>query len=83
MAWQHIIKAGPQVKRFWVPNTFSSHTHNLVCGPIYVSGWPKRPNKVPRPNLSSNSIFTLSLVHYRLRRTSHEETTRRGRLRPQ
>ena len=25
---------------------------------MYVSDWPKRPNKVPRPNLSGDSIFS-------------------------
>ena len=32
-------------------------THNLVCGPMYVSNWPKRPNMVPKSNLGGNFTF--------------------------
>ena len=30
---------------------------------------------IPRPNLGSDSIFTLHQIHPRSRRTSYEETT--------
>ena len=39
------------IPKFW--------THNLVCRPMHVSDWPKRPNMVPRPNLGSDSVFHL------------------------
>ena len=38
---------------------------------------------VPRPNLDGDFIYTLYLVYSSLRHTSHEKTTRWGRLRPQ
>ena len=38
---------------------------------MHVSKWPKRPNLVPKPKPSNNSIFTLHLVHFRLMRTSY------------
>ena len=55
------MEVGPQAGQSWLPNTFTSHpklrTHNLVCRPMYVSDWPKRPNMVPKPNLGGNSTF--------------------------
>ena len=40
------------VPKFW--------THDLLCKPMHVSKWPKRPNLVPGPKLGSNSIFSPS-----------------------
>ena len=37
-------------------------THNLVCKPIHVSKWPKRPNLVPRPKLGGDSPSTQSTL---------------------
>ena len=50
-------------------------THNLECIPMHVSKWPKMPNLVLGPKPGGDSIFTQCLVHSRLRRTYHEETT--------
>ena len=56
------------VGRGWVPNTLdmcSGKTNPSRKGAIHM---------VPRPKLGSDSIYTLSLVHSRLRRTSYKET---------
>ena len=58
-------------------------THNLVCRPMHISKWLKRPNLVPGPKPGNDSIFTFRLVYSRLRRTSHEEIICHGRLHPQ
>ena len=31
------METDSQAGRFWMPNTFPSHTHNLVCRPMHVS----------------------------------------------
>ena len=55
------MEASPQARCSWCLTPSQAipklQTYNLVCRPIHLNEWSKRPNVVLRPNLDGNSIF--------------------------